>query len=120
VAGLLAAQLYAQERLNDARLETFLSGERPLPPERRQSVLSDLEAAEPLRPGTDSLLAQALVRLRAGERGEAERLARRAVGREPDNYATHAALAATLAERDPAAARRESARARELNPPVRP
>jgi len=61
-----------------------------------------------------------VVRLRAGETAEAERLARRAVEREPENFAAHAALAATLADSEPEAARRERARARELNPPVRP
>jgi predicted Zn-dependent protease len=120
VAGVLGAQLYAQERLDEGRVQVFLAGERPLPPERRESVLSDLRAAERLRPGTEAVLGQALVRLRAGQTAEAERLARRAVHREPENHEAYAALAATLAGTDPAAARRASARARELNPPVRP
>ena len=101
-----------RRRLEDGQLQAFLSGSTPLPADRRQSVLADLRAAEALRPGTDALLGQALA--------AAERLARRAVIRGPENFAAHLALAAALAGSDPQAARREGALARKLNPLIRP
>ncbi len=120
VTGLLAAELYAQTRLDRGRDAAFLAGQTALPPDRRQSVLDDLEAAGSLRPGTDALVARAYVQLRAGAPGEAAGLARRAVEREPDNHVTWTALAATLRDTDPAGARRAIERARRLKPPVEP
>jgi hypothetical protein len=116
VAAVLALQLYAHERLQAAQVPTFLAGQRPLEPGLRSQVLEDLDAAEPLRPGTDALVTESLVRLRAGDDAGAERLARRAVEREPRNFTARNALAVALRDRAPAAADREARRARELNP----
>jgi tetratricopeptide (TPR) repeat protein len=53
---------------------------------------------------------------RAERRDEALPLARRAVRREPDDFAAWAVLSEALAEADPAAARRARRRALALNP----
>jgi hypothetical protein len=115
-AAFLALQLYAHERLQAGQEPAFLAGQRALEPGLREEVLDDLDAAEPFRPGTDALIAAALVRLRAGDEAGAERLARRAVDREPRNFAGYDALAASLRGRDPEGAARAARRSRELNP----
>ena len=79
-------------------------------------MLADLRAAERLRPGTQAILPAALVQLRAGEAGDAERLARRAVEREPRNAVAWRILATILAGRDRAAATHARVRAAALDP----
>ena len=94
----------------------FLAGEHGIPPARRAHVLDDLRSGQRLHPGTDALLARALVELRAGHAAEGERLARSATEREPRNWEAWRALAASLQGRDDAAAERAVRRARRLNP----
>ena len=116
VAIFLALELSAETRLQAGRGAVFVAGEKPLAPGARRQVLADLHAGERLHPGTDAILTEALVELRAGHAATAERLARRALGREPRNWEAWRALSATLQGRDDPASRRAAARARALNP----
>jgi Flp pilus assembly protein TadD len=112
----LALELHSEHRLQRGKVAVFLSGQHALPPARRAGVLADLRAGERLHPGTDALLARALVELRAGHAGQAERLARQATQLEPRNWEAWRALAASLQGRDNAAAERAVRRVRQLNP----
>jgi hypothetical protein len=116
VAVFLVIELHAETRLQAGRSAAFAAGGRPLAPARGRQVLDDLKAGERLHPGTDALLTEALVELRAGQAGVAEALARRAIGREPRNWEAWRALSAALEGRNAAGARRAAARARGLNP----
>jgi Flp pilus assembly protein TadD len=116
VAALLTLELYADKRVEAGRGPAFEARGRALPPKLAEQVLADLRAGGRFRPGTDALLTEALVELRAGRAGEAERDARRALEREPRNHQAWSALGASLSRRDPPAARRAARRARELNP----
>jgi hypothetical protein len=116
VAVFLALELSAETRLQAGRSAAFVAGEHPLAPGPRSQVLADLRAGERLHPGTDALLSEALVELRAGHARAGERLARRAVAREPRNWEAWRALSAALEGRDDRGARRAAARAHALNP----
>jgi Tfp pilus assembly protein PilF len=116
VAVFLALELHSEHRLQRGKAAAFAAGQHALPPDRRAGVLDDLRAGQRLHPGTDALLARALVELRAGNAADAERLARTATKREPRNWEAWRALAATLQGRDDAASRAASQRARSLNP----
>jgi Flp pilus assembly protein TadD len=112
----LALELHSEHRLQRGKAAVFLSGQHALPQARRARVLADLRAGERLHPGTEALLARALVQLRAGHPAEAERLARSATEREPRNWEAWRALGASLQGRDDAAAERAVRHARRLNP----
>jgi hypothetical protein len=116
VAAFLALELRSETRLQAGRSAAYVAGARSLAAGKRPRVLADLRAGESLHPGTDALLAEALVELRAGHAAAAERPARRAVRREPRNWEAWRALGAALEGRDDAGARRAAARARQLNP----
>jgi Tetratricopeptide repeat len=116
IAGFLAAELHYENRLDAGQKAAFAAGLHAVPRAQRPAVLADLRAGERLHPGTEALLGEALVKLRAGQPAAAEPLARRAVDREPRNWEAWRGLAATLAGRDDAAASRAIGRLRELNP----
>ncbi len=116
VAGFLVGELHYEDRLDAGQKAVFAAGTHAIPPARRAAVLADLRAGRRLHPGTQALLAEALVDLRAGHAAPAERLARRAVDREPRNWDAWRALAGTLRGRDDAAADRAIRRVRALNP----
>jgi hypothetical protein len=116
VAGFLALERHYESRLDAGQKAAFAAGTHAIPPARRAAVLADLRAGGRLHPGTQALLGQALVELRAGHAAAAERLARRAVEREPRNWEAWRALAGTLRGRDDAAADRAIRRVRALNP----
>jgi hypothetical protein len=116
VAVFLALELHSEQRLQHGKAAAFAAGQHGLPPAQRARVLDDLRAGQRLHPGTDALLARALVELRGGRPAEGERLARRATEREPRNWEAWRALGATLQGRDDPAAGRALRRARSLNP----
>jgi hypothetical protein len=116
VAGFLTAELHYEDRLAAGQKAAVAAGTHAIPPARRAGVLADLRAGGRLHPGTQALLGQTLVELRARHAAAAERLARRAVDREPRNWEAWRALAGTLRGRDDAAADRAVRRVRVLNP----
>src|SRR4051812_15830195 len=83
VSVFLALELHSEYRLQHGKAAADLSAQRGLSPAQRARVLDDLRAGQRLHPGTDALLARALVELRAGHDAEAERLAHRSIEREP-------------------------------------
>jgi hypothetical protein len=116
IVAALAFQLMTQKDLAAAREAAFLAGEKPLPAGQRERVLDDLRSVSDRQPGTEALVTESLVWLRADELGRAEAAARRATEREPDNAAAWLALAAALqASRAPGVARARD-RALELDP----
>lgn len=117
VAVFLALELEAETRLQAGRSQAY--AQRSPSPEVRTRALADLRSGEALHPGTDASLAMSLLELRAGQGRAAERLARRALAREPNNWEAWKALAASLQGRDDAAAGRAVRRARLLNPLAR-
>jgi predicted Zn-dependent protease len=119
VAVLIGLLLHSESRLQDGRRVATTGGGRPIAAARRAQAIEDLRAGARLHPGTEALLARALVELRGGSAAAAERLARRAVDREPDNFEAWRALAAALrGQGDPGAAK-AARTAQRLNPLAR-
>jgi tetratricopeptide (TPR) repeat protein len=115
IAAALAVQLSAERR--HSRAADALAPGPGLTPEVRREALRDLEDVTSLLPGTRALLTAAGSRLAFDELSEAERLVRRAIDREPRNFAAHAALALVLDRGgDRAGAERALDRVEQLNP----
>lgn len=112
IAGVLAVQLVAERRLEDAT-ETLAADPAPAD---RANALDRLDSVADVQPGTEALLAAAAARASAGQDVRAEHLARRAIAREPRNFAAWVTLALALRHTNPAGARRALDRAGELNP----
>lgn len=119
VAAALALAFRGHELLQSAADRAGDAGQRRLSADGRREVLSDLESAGRLRPGTDALVLRARVEAKAGRYEQGVALARRAVAKEPDSYLAWAVLTYVLiAAKDHPAARQALERAKELNPLV--
>jgi len=117
IAVFLAVQLSAEHRLKENRdvvLENLPRGDQ-----RREDAIRRLEDVAGIQPGTEALLAASGGRSSAGEVRRGAALARRAVGREPDNFGAWVTLAIALKDVDRAGALDALERAHRLNPRYR-
>ena len=114
IAAFLAVQLSAEHRLKENR-DVVLEG-LPRGDQRREDAIRALEDVAGVQPGTEALLAASGARSSGGEPGRGAALARRAVGREPDNFGAWLTLAIALKDVDRAAASDALERAHRLNP----
>jgi cytochrome c-type biogenesis protein CcmH/NrfG len=117
IAVFMGVQLSAEKRLKDGRdtvNEVLQRGD----PRREQAVRDLLDVAD-VQPGTEALLLASTARSSRGEFRRGAALARRAVDREPDNFAAWVTLGFALEEVDRRAALDALERARRLNPRYR-
>jgi hypothetical protein len=117
IAVFLAVQLSAEHRLKENRdvvLENLPRGDQ-----RREDAIRRLEDVAGIQPGTEALLAASGGRSSAGAGRRGAALARRAVGREPDNFGAWVTLAIALKDVNRAAALDALERAHRLNPRYR-
>ena len=109
VLALLAIPLYLSARfLKDAYAKAATDPAAALDELRSSARWNPLDA--------DPLVIRASIESREGESAAAIADLGNAIGREPDNFEAHLLLARQLASGEPAAAKEELARARELNP----
>ena len=117
IAVFLAVQLSAEHRLKENR-DVVLEG-LPRGDQRREEAIRALEDVAGVQPGTEALLAASGARSSGGEVRQGAAIARRAVGREPDNFGAWLTLAIALKDVDRAAALDALERAHRLNPRYR-
>ena len=117
IAAFMAVQLDAEHRLRESS-DTITQG-LPRGDQRREHAIRELEDVADVQPGTEALLAASGARTAGGEVREGAVLARRAVGREPDNFGAWLTLAIALEDTNRAAALRALERAHRLNPRYR-
>lgn len=117
IAGFMGLQLSAEKRLKDSRDTVNEVLERGDP--RREDAIRTLVDLSEVQPGTEALLLASQSRSSRQQDREGAALARRAVDREPDNFAAWVTLAVALKEIDRPAALDALERAGRLNPRYR-
>ena len=110
-AAWLAVGLYSTRLLARA--------ENPHPGDTVADRMDRLHRAEFLNPSTEFQVREAQIRLESGDAGEATRLLKDVVRREPDNRQAWAGLVQSQQRTDLAAARRAFNELRRLVPPVK-
>ena len=117
IAGFMGFQLSAEKRLKDSRDTVNEVLERGDP--RREDAIRTLLDVSRVQPGTEALLLASQSRSSRQQDREGAALARRAVDREPDNFAAWVTLAVALKDIDRPAALDALQRAGRLNPRYR-
>jgi hypothetical protein len=117
IAAFMAVQLYAERQLKESRDTVNEVLERGDP--RREQAVRDLIDVADLQPGSEALLLASTARSSRGEFRGGAALARRAVDREPDNFAAWLTLGFALKDVDRRAALDALERAHRLNPRYR-
>jgi tetratricopeptide (TPR) repeat protein len=117
IAAFMGVQLDAEHRLKDGRDTVNEVLQRGDP--RREEAIRQLLDVAGVQPGTEALLLASTVRSSRGEFGRGAALARRAVEREPDNFAAWLTLGFALKDIDRPAALHALERAHRLNPRYR-
>lgn len=117
LAAFLGLQLSAEKRLKDSR-DTVNEVRERGDPQREDAIRALLGVAD-AQPGTEALLLASMARSSRGEARPGVALARRAVGREPDNFGAWLTLGFALKDVDRAAALHALERAHRLNPRYR-
>ena len=117
VAGFMGLQLSAERRLNDSRETVNRVLEKGDP--RREDAVRTLLDVSKVQPGTEALLLASAARSSRGESGPGVAYARRAVHREPDNFAAWLTLGIALKDVDRREALDALERAHRLNPRYR-
>jgi hypothetical protein len=117
LAAFMGLQLSAEKRLKDSR-DTVNQVRKLADPRREEAIRTLLDVAE-VQPGTEALLLASTSRSSRGEDRPGAALARRAVDREPDNFAAWLTLGIALKDFDRPAALHALERARRLNPRYR-
>lgn len=117
LAAFLGLQLSAEKRLKDSRDTVNEVRERGDP--RREDAIRTLLGVADAQPGTEALLLASMARSSRGEARPGAALARRAVGREPDNFLAWLTLGFAVKDVDRTAALRALERAHRLNPRYR-
>jgi cytochrome c-type biogenesis protein CcmH/NrfG len=117
IAVFMAIQLSAERRLKDGRDTVNEVLQRGDP--RRELAIRELLDVAGVQPGTEALLLASTARSSRGEFRRGAALARRAVGREPDNFAAWLTLGFALKDVDRRAALDALERAHRLNPRYR-
>jgi hypothetical protein len=117
VATFMGLQLSAERRLKDGRETVNRVLERGNP--EREDAIDELLRVADVQPGTEALLLASQSRSSREETAHGVALARRAVGREPDNFLAWLTLGFALKDVDRPAALRALERARRLNPRYR-
>jgi cytochrome c-type biogenesis protein CcmH/NrfG len=117
VAALMGLQLSAEKRLKDGR-DTVNEVLKRGDPRREDAIRTLLDVAD-VQPGTEALLLASTARSSRQEDRAGAALARRAVDREPDNFAAWLTLGVALREIDRLAALDALERAGRLNPRYR-
>jgi tetratricopeptide (TPR) repeat protein len=117
IAAFTAVQLRAEHRLKDGR-DTVNDVLQRGDPRREDAIRELLDVAE-VQPGTEALLLASTARSSRGEFRRGAALARRAVEREPDNFAAWLTLGFALKDIDRPAALNALERAHRLNPRYR-
>jgi cytochrome c-type biogenesis protein CcmH/NrfG len=117
IAAFMGLQLSAEKRLKDSR-DTVNEVRQRGDPRREEAIRTLLDVAD-VQPGTEALLLASQSRSSRQQDREGVALARRAVDREPDNFAAWVTLAVALRDTDRPAALDALERARRLNPRYR-
>jgi hypothetical protein len=117
VAAFMGLQLSAENRLKDGR-DTVNEVLKRGDPRREDAIRTLLDVAD-VQPGTEALLLASTARSSRQEDRAGAALARRAVDREPDNFAAWLTLGVALREIDRPAALDALERAGRLNPRYR-
>jgi hypothetical protein len=117
LAAFMGLQLSAEKRLKDSRDTVNEVLERGDP--RREDAIRRLLDVADVQPGTEALLLASTARSSRQEDRAGAALARRAVDREPDNFAAWLTLGFALKDIDRPAALDALERARRLNPRYR-
>jgi hypothetical protein len=117
VAAFMGLQLSAEKRLKDGR-DTVNEVLKRGDPRREDAIRTLLDVAD-VQPGTEALLLASTARSSRQEDRAGAALARRAVDREPDNFAAWLTLGIALREIDRPAALDALERAGRLNPRYR-
>jgi hypothetical protein len=117
IAAFMGLQLSAEKRLKDSR-DTVNEVRQRGDPGRENAIRTLLGVAD-VQPGTEALLLASTSRTSRGEDRSGVALARRAVDREPDNFAAWVTLGIALKDVDRPAALDALERARRLNPRFR-
>jgi cytochrome c-type biogenesis protein CcmH/NrfG len=117
IAALMGLQLSAEKRLKDSR-DTVNEVRQRGDPRREEAIRTLLDVAD-VQPGTEALLLASTARSSREEDRAGAALARRAVDREPDNFAAWITLGFALRDIDRPAALDALERARRLNPRYR-
>ena len=117
LAAFMGLQLSAEKRLKDSR-DTVNQVLKRGDPRRDDAIRTLLDVAD-VQPGTEALLLASTSRTSGGEDRAGVALARRAVGREPDNFAAWVTLGIALKDIDRPAALDALERAGRLNPRYR-
>jgi len=117
IAGFMGLQLSAEKRLKDSRDTVNAVLERG--DRRREEAIRTLVDVSQVQPGTEALLLASQSRSSRQQDREGAGLARRAVNREPDNFAAWVTLAVALKDIDRPAALDALERAGRLNPRYR-
>jgi cytochrome c-type biogenesis protein CcmH/NrfG len=117
IAAFMGLQLSAEKRLKDSR-DTVNEVRQRGDPRREEAIRTLLDVAD-VQPGTEALLLASTARSSREEDRAGAALARRAVNREPDNFAAWITLGFALKDIDRPAALDALERARRLNPRYR-
>jgi hypothetical protein len=117
IAAFMGLQVSAEKRLKDSR-DTVNEVRQRGDPRREEAIRTLLDVAD-VQPGTEALLLASQSRSSRQQDREGVALARRAVDREPDNFAAWVTLAVALKDTDRRAALDALERARRLNPRYR-
>jgi cytochrome c-type biogenesis protein CcmH/NrfG len=117
IAAFMGLQLSAEKRLKDSRDAVNEVRQRG-DPRRAEAIRTLLDVAD-VQPGTEALLLASTARSSREEDRAGAALARRAVDREPDNFAAWITLGFALRDIDRPAALDALERARRLNPRYR-
>jgi hypothetical protein len=117
IAAFMGLQLSAEKRLKDSR-DTVNEVRQRGDPRREEAIRTLLDVAD-VQPGTEALLLASTARSSREEDRAGAALARRAVDREPDNFAAWITLGIALKDIDRPAALDALERARRLNPRYR-
>jgi cytochrome c-type biogenesis protein CcmH/NrfG len=117
LAAFMGLQLSAEKRLKDSR-DTVNEVLKRGDPRREEAIRTLLDVAE-VQPGTEALLLASTSRSSRGENRAGAALARRAVEREPENFAAWLTLAVALKDIDRPGALHALERAGRLNPRYR-
>jgi cytochrome c-type biogenesis protein CcmH/NrfG len=117
IAAFMGLQLSAEKRLKDSR-DTVNEVRQRGDPRREEAIRTLLDVAD-VQPGTEALLLASTARSSREEDRAGAALARRAVNREPGNFAAWITLGFALKDIDRPAALDALERARRLNPRYR-
>jgi len=117
IAAFMGLQLSAEKRLKDSR--DTVNEVRQLGDPRREDAIRTLLDVADVQPGTEALLLASTARSSRKEDRAGAALARRAVDREPHNFAAWITLGFALKDLDRPAALDALERARRLNPRYR-